>query len=242
MVKKSIVVLANSYKPGGRCVAGKVVKLKKNGKWKLTNTWIRPVSSNAANHGSITSRYHIVEKRDIRLLDIVAIEFEEPSPDSGQPENWLIDEATKWTYEGRFNQSICSRLTDEPPDLWIDSNYGVKIHEVGAAYENAGNIQNSLAFIKPDNFNLHLSNDHSPWTGRYKKESKVTFSYNGDNYSGISMTDPVFRNAVAGQYPEPDGEHVVATLPKGNDYHICISLSPIFEKTQKHYKLVAAVI
>lgn len=243
METKSIVLLANSYKPGGRCVAGKEVFLLDNGKWRLTDNWIRPVTNSAANNGSISSRHHLINHRDIILLDIVTIEFQAHTPDQGQPENWLIDESKQWTKAGHFKGSVIERLTDTPADLWVDTNPGIQVHEVGLAYEQAGNIHSSLELIKPTNFQIHLSNDYNPFQNKHKKESKVSFTYNGRNYNGISMTDTVMRGQLNAQYPSPDDAHVIATLPKGqDDYHICVSLSPIFEKTNKHYKLVAAVI
>ncbi|MFT6371807.1 MAG: hypothetical protein ACJAZT_000536 [Gammaproteobacteria bacterium] len=242
MVKKSIVVLANSYKPGGRCIAGKEVFEHADGKWDLTGNWYRPLSSGDANHGSVTPIHHVINSIDIKLLDIITIDFLHHAPDIGQPENWLFDESTSWVNEGRFDESVCPMLTDSPDDLWFDNSDGVKIHEVGVAFEEAGLIQSSLVFIKPEEFKIYLSNDYNSWQYKNEKKSKASFSYNGRNYSGISMTDPVVREVLAAQYPEPDGTHVVATLPKGDDYQICVSLSPIFENTGKHYKLVASVI
>lgn len=242
MLKKSIIVLANSYKPGGRCVAGKEVIQHDDGTWALTDSWIRPVTSNSATHGSITSRHHCIDNRDIKLMDIITVDLLHHSPDLGQPENWLIDESKSWVLEDQFNSTICAKLTDAPADLWLDNSQGVKLHEVGSSYEKAGRITNSLYLIKPENFKVHLSNDFNPWNGANKKESKVSFSYNGVKYSGISMTDTVLRSLLEPQYPAADGVHVIADLPKGDNYHICVSLSPIFDKTGKHYKLAAAVI
>ena len=75
-----MLCLANSRKPGGRCVAG----LSSDG------TWIRPVStpeSGALSHGQVMLGE---EGRQVEPLDAVAVPVERPVPLPHQPENWLI--------------------------------------------------------------------------------------------------------------------------------------------------------
>jgi hypothetical protein len=242
MTKKSIVILANSYKAGGRCVAGKEVFRQDDGSYKLSDTWIRPITSNTQNHGSVTSFHHRVDNRDLKLLDIVEIDCLQHSPDDGQPENWLINESEKWSIQAWFDPSVCTHLADSPADLWVDTMPHIKIHEVGLDYGTAGLIKNSLVFIKPSNFAIHLSNDRKPWAKNGKKDSKASFKYRGKNYNGFSVTDPMVRKFLESQYPDVGGDHVVAKLPEEEGYYICVSLSPIYGETPKHYKLVASVI
>jgi len=90
-LNRRIVILANSIRPGGRCVAGICTE---------TGEWIRPVprdTGRAVPNATSISR--------ISLLDIVDVPLAEdrPSPpDRYQYENWFVD---SWTWEvvGRWS-------------------------------------------------------------------------------------------------------------------------------------------
>ena len=78
-----MLCLANSWKPGGRCVAG----LSSDG------TWIRPVST--PESGALANAQLMLAElgRSVEPLDVVAVPLERPVPLASQPENWLIPDA-----------------------------------------------------------------------------------------------------------------------------------------------------
>ena len=114
---------------------------------------------------------------------------------------------------------------------------------VSEAYTNAGSVDKSLLLIQPIDFRLHLSNDHNPWTGRYERKIKASFSFNGIEYHHIGVTDPVVCDQMAANYPSQGGPANVITMPKGDAYSLCISLAPPFpQNNNTQSKLLAAVI
>lgn len=79
--------MANSFKEGGRCIAG--IELDRNNDPIISNgkpIWIRPVHS--IGHGQIPN--HIAEP--FQILDIVEVDIIRLKPDGYQSENVIFDE------------------------------------------------------------------------------------------------------------------------------------------------------
>lgn len=88
-MKKEIVVLAYSWRPGGVCIAGICAN---------TNEWIRPISMN--NEDAIPLYY----VKNINLLDVVEIDFsgQKPSPSTKyQKENEYVS-SYNWKITGQM--------------------------------------------------------------------------------------------------------------------------------------------
>jgi hypothetical protein len=67
MEKIRFVVLAKSYKTGGRCIAGKLVTLLKNNTLQF-GPWVRPVPNDGSGHGSLTSdMYRYDDGSEVRV-------------------------------------------------------------------------------------------------------------------------------------------------------------------------------
>ncbi len=89
---------------------------------------------------------------------------------------------------------------------------------------------------------ITLSNEFNDYEQRYKKKIVASFSYLGVNYENISVTCPSTRRILTNQYPNEGQEAVTMPLKKGgDDYVLCMSLSPRFGSDEHHYKLVATV-
>ena len=84
-MKKQFICLANSFKEGGRCIAG--IELINNEIILNNNTpkWIRPISDKG--HGEVET--NLVSH--LNLLDIVEIEVSQNVPSGYQSENALFD-------------------------------------------------------------------------------------------------------------------------------------------------------
>jgi hypothetical protein len=86
-----IICLANSYKHGGRCIAGIDID---------TGRWIRPVP-NTTNR-AVTAAMRLIDGTEPEILDIIEIPLEMSGPDEGcQPENRLLKPG-RWTRIGRI--------------------------------------------------------------------------------------------------------------------------------------------
>ena len=84
-----MLCLANSWKHGGRCVAGILDD----------GSWIRPVSA-AGDGGLEASVCRLDSGRAVDALDVVEIALAEPSPLPHQPENWTVADET-WKLVGK---------------------------------------------------------------------------------------------------------------------------------------------
>ena len=240
MGTKTIIVLAKSYKHGAWCIAGKELNKTASGGYTPTNIWIRPVINSVDTHGAIPDTICNTDTGVIDVLDVVTIEFMEHQPEPGQPENWLISESTPWRKETRIAASNVAHLVDSPEGLWLDPDCNV--NEVTVAYERSGLIDQSLYVIQPSNLEIHLSYEHDDYEGVYKKKITASFNYNGYEYSEISITDPKIRRIFSRQYPAEGEPAVVKKLNHGDEYWLCMSLTPRFGMKHSHYKLIAAII
>jgi len=76
----AIICLANSYKHGGRCIAG--IEL-------TSGKWVRPVPDTEAK--AITEDVRLIDNCEPGIRDVIEIPLADPAPDDGcQPENvWI---------------------------------------------------------------------------------------------------------------------------------------------------------
>jgi len=116
--KKKMVCLANSKKPGGRCVAGKEV----SGEGHLG--WIRPVSARPSAEISL-DELHYENGKAPEILDIIEIPMIGAVPRVHQTENHMIDDESYWKKEGALTWNDVAALLDTPATLWTngDSTY-----------------------------------------------------------------------------------------------------------------------
>jgi hypothetical protein len=175
-------------------------------------------------------------------MDILEIDFNSPAPEPGQPENWRFNIGARWSKVGRFAQAGAANLLDSPTDIWNDGA-ATNSSLVTEAYRNAGHVTRSLLLIQPHELRLNLSNEHNQYNDRYDKKMKASFDYNGTNYFGITVTDPVILDAHGNSYPAQGDPENVIILPNGDRYSLCMSLAPPFSGNHNtQSKLVAAVI
>lgn len=120
---KRIVCLANSRKTSGRCIAGKVVPNP------ASNEWVRPVSARPSRELSEEERRY-EDGNDPKLLDVILVPMDRPSPHGSQTENHLIDDNYHWAKESVLSADQLSSLLDKVVGpLWNNesgsSGYGI---------------------------------------------------------------------------------------------------------------------
>lgn len=234
-----IVVLAKSYKPGGRCIAGRLVEYTE-AKTVKVGEWVRPVANDVTGHGALTERmYSYEDGTEVKVLDIVEVPVIRHFPVDGQPENYVVDESQKWKKIGALRASSIPNIVENAPDLWKDPN--ADSHIVTAIYDKRGLISQSLYLIKPSNLLITLSNEFNDYEQCFKKKMVASFSYLDVNYDHISVTCPSAKRILTNQYPNQGHEPITMSLKKGDEYILCLSLSPRFGNESHHYKLVATV-
>jgi hypothetical protein len=172
MEKVRFVCLANSFKEGGRCVAG-IVLDNNNNPVDNKNQWIRPVCNTA--HNEIPT--YLVN--NINILDILEIEISSyPNLDNYQSENALFVETTLRII-GKYNGTL-DDLCDS--NRLIFGNRGKAIIEEEIAKHNR-----SLVFVKPTNFEFFQKTyDDNP-----NPQTRLRFTYCENQYD-LPITDPIF--------------------------------------------------
>lgn len=211
-MKTQFVCLANSYKEGGRCVAGIVLEngspVMQNGKPK----WIRPVCETA--HGEVPT--NLVSH--INLLDIVEIDVTSNVPDSYQSENVLFD-TNAIKVVGKFSLSNLSNLCDNSQTTLFGNRKGA------VTPENAQLLSNSLRMIKVTNFNVV----EKIYADNPNPKLRLSFTFSGNTYE-IPITDPIFLNAYKSNKN---------LLSNSSDVFVVMSLGVLHQNW--HSKLVAGI-
>lgn len=221
---KKIICLANSRKPGGRCIAGR--EILKNG----YGGWIRPVSARPSAEVSLDERRY-ENGADPEILDILRISLIGPVPKIHQTENHMLDPAYYWIKDGSLKWSDLPPLVETPKTLWtneISTYHGVNDAVPGAT---AADLNNSLYLIKPPSVNILVQVEGGLF-GPTKKRVRADFKYNGIAYR-FMVTDPQPESVFLAR-----GESVLEI----KDPYLCVSLTEPFSGDGRCHKLVATII
>ncbi|MEG5988253.1 hypothetical protein UXO44_06035 [Enterobacter hormaechei] len=224
MGKLTFICLSKSKKPGGYCVAGKIVN--QDGS---IGEWIRPLNK----FGSISDQDCLYEDSTYaKPRDIIEAEFLKSIPESFQTENNLIDSTQRWIKKGDypFTHEEIMKLCDYPDSLW-SNKYQSKTGKCDQVHPTeATKFNESLYFIYVDKIQFQ--------TSRWESEPikvRGEFTYDGVIYN-LRVTDIVwiniFEKRAPGVYNET-GRYVTVSL--AHDLHTSVS-------GDYHYKLIAEVM
>lgn len=139
MTKADILCLANSWKSGGRCVAGIRTD---------DGSWIRPVSD--TDEGELTpSQCTLDNQRQAMPLDVVRVYLKEPSPRPHQPENWQIT-ARQWRFRDRMSFREATKLLERASETHDSGIFGIAADRISARdiERRPGGLDASLTLVK----------------------------------------------------------------------------------------------
>lgn len=171
---KRFVCLANSFKEGGRCLAGVELDINNN---PITENgqpkWIRPICNTP--HGEVPT--HLVA--DIKILDVLEVDvIDYPKDKNYQSENVYFRE-DHIIKKGIFNQSLdllCGHRS------LIFGNRGKAVNE-----DVLDDLDYSLLFIKVQDFEFYEKTfEDNPTVPKLR----LLFTYKGSKYD-LPITDPV---------------------------------------------------
>lgn len=188
-----IIILANSIKHKGCCVAGKTI----NG------TWIRIVADSLGKEltpeqASITNPYGTFS---VKPLQKVILNLTKHAPLLNQPENYINDPKVGWVQNYNLNCEDLSNYIDTPDKLWGNNN-----DKIPYSYIIDGNIKidSSLYLIRAKKAKAYLN---SYWKRR------LSFSYNELTYD-LPVTDPNFDKIEK----EKEFENIYLCISLGENY------------------------
>jgi len=223
---RRIVCLANSRKPDGRCVAGKLYAQGKFG------AWLRPISIREGEELSEQER-HTSKGVDPALLDILEFTISKHKPSAHQPENFIINPQHKFKQVGRISPEELLKVIDKPTNLWI---MGYQSKTFGkndlVPPTRISEVSNSLYLINPHSFTIQVVQ------GTYSLQVRGHFTYLGAEYN-LRVTDPIVEERFI---PKGVGEYKI------EDVLLTISLAEkLFmvasnPSSSGYYKLIAGVI
>jgi hypothetical protein len=217
-MEKYFICLANSYKHGGRCIAGIEVVPQSDGSLGIVRhddgrpRWIRPVSMSA--NGEIPN--HLAES--FKIFSLVKLTDVEPCPDNAHTEDVHCTRMEICPFELSPTKDFLNQL--------IDTQHQAVFYFRGKSIPTTiiDRLDYSLMLIHPDNACAYCDE------GRENSKYRMKFTYNGSNYD-FPITDPVFLEQFKkspNSYADLDGVYLV------------LSLGIAFEGF--HYKLVATVL
>ncbi|MGJ5070816.1 dual OB domain-containing protein [Bradyrhizobium oligotrophicum] len=222
---KTIVVLANSRKISGRCIAGKTIQT--NG---TIGDWIRPVSSRQAGELSEKER-QFSDGTDPKLLDVVEIQMHKPVPHGYQTENHEIDDKVHWVLKRKATAAdVKSALDTSASILWDNSapdTANGKNDRVDDA--TAAKLKGSLLLIEIPKLTVSISIEGAGFSNA-KRKVRGAFKFRNVDYI-LMITDPVVEREYL---KKTDGQYDAGPAT------LCISLGELFQGYA--YKLIAGVI
>jgi hypothetical protein len=221
MASERILVIANSRKGGGHCVAGVSVEEPR---------LVRPVSA-VGPSGALSGRECRVDGRTPALLEIVTFTHTGAQGEAGQPENVLID-GTPWHSEGQADPERALQalleVVEEGPLLFGNRGRAVPEHVA------AEGMDSSLAVIVPTGLRF----GHGSKADGHKGSPRAVFEFGGQDWS-LPVTDfeigPRTLQLPEGLYDWEDleieePEHVLLTASLGTAHETW------------HSKLIAGVL
>ena len=218
VMDKYFICLANSYKHGGRCIAGIEVVPMPDGQLTIMRhddgrpRWIRPVSM--AENGEIPNQL----AQDVKLLSLVKLTDVMPCPNKAHTEDVHCSRMECCPYNYESNDDFLSQL--------IDPVHQAVFYFRGKAIPATmiNRLDYSLMLICPEKACAYIDEE------REKSKYRIKFTYYGSNYD-FPITDPYFLETFK---KNPDRY----TDLKGA--YLTLSLGLEFEGF--HFKLVAAVL
>lgn len=216
-----IVCLANSWKHGGRCIAGKIYSGPNQGQW------VRPVSPVVGQRQITFPQMAYGQGQFAEVLDVIRIRFEGREEGTFQGENLIIANA-RWAKIGQITADDVEDWVETPITIWENgsrSTYGANDKIDNWRLQGA---RSSLCLITPERASVRVGAEHNGDT-----KVRVLFRYNGTDYA-FTTTDVRIQEEYRGR---PHGTY---DLP--NVRAMTVSLGERFPADGGHsYKLIAHI-
>ena len=213
------VLLANSRKHRGVCIAGKN---------HLDKSWVRPVYDSSG--GAVPTK----KTKNWKLLQHVSV----PTLPSNcfrqryQAENVLIDQNGQWCEQEKYHDyNNIKSLLDGPDSIWTFPGE-TDPNKVSMVTINRGIVSNSLYFLKINNMVFNYSWTYDQEAQHSKLHLKARFKYREVEYE-FPVTDPCVEKAFVNK---EKGLYHCSNL----EIFACVSLGEPYNGYC--YKLVASII
>ncbi|HBU8664182.1 TPA: hypothetical protein MDD69_001190 [Klebsiella oxytoca] len=221
---KRLVLLACSYRPGGRCVAG--IELIDN----VCSGWVRPVCSSGEGQVHDVDRICDNGKSAIKL-SVVEIDVGENQNHPMQQENVYFNHGVRWKYISPYRKSheFLAPFLETPPSLWENGIHSTNGLNDKVPVGIVKRPRQSLFFIRPTRLFIHIATEGGEF-GTPHRKVRARFFYNSVEY--------IFSLMDAGILDEfktrENGEYEIF-----NSY---MTVSLAGEYLQHYWKIAASII
>jgi hypothetical protein len=228
-MQRTMVCLANSYKLGGRCIAGVCLE---------TGEWLR--LRGKADDGALSPREYALANHagELRPLDVFSAHLHFAMPSDCHPEDWTVSSAPWQLVERPCGANrwglIATATTDRANGAHLLGGYRdrISVEEL-----RAKPAKSSLALICPNDLWWWIREEHG------KRKNRALFHRNNVTYD-LAVTDPRWVDQMnllpAGIYPHemlaPGASKTWLTVSLGEAFH------PRAGGPGWHFRIVASVI
>lgn len=234
---KHILILANSRRPGGHCVAGKIATPLSETSYDVTDRWIRLVDPrNPA--GGVAYQNTICRGKAIRPLDLIEVTTTTHCNNEDHPEDWFFDPTRQWQKVAELPRSCLANIVDRNITLWHDRT---SANSVASGFVRTMQPHQFSICLVPGppkmDFFFWKKTVHDPKTGQAKMKyvRDLSFHHSGA-YHEFSVTDPEFMSP----FWKKITEHPQAmNFPDASRHYLCLSLGLDFHG--KQYKVGATI-
>lgn len=194
---KRIVILACSYRPGGRCVAG--IEIIDN----VCSGWVRPVCSTGEGQVHDLDRFCDNNKYAVKL-SIVEIDLNENQNHPMQCENFYFSHGVKWKYIKAYPKThqYLIPFLETPITLWENGVHSTNGLNDKVPVNIVKQPRQSLYFIRPTTLFIHISTEGEDF-GKPKRKVRARFIYNRVEYIFSVMDAGIldeFKEHANGEY------------------------------------------
>lgn len=168
-----LVILANSYREGDRCIAGIDIS---------TGLWVRPVSP--LKNMAITWNMRKINNNESGLMDIVEMSLGEQGRDLGcQPENRLLN-AVPWQKVGKMTVHQISEYIEDSTVILHDHSNSIQLSHLKIPKTE----WKSLQLIKSPDVKFEFN--------EYLRRWRTIFGYGDGKSLELGLTDPNIINKL----------------------------------------------
>ena len=202
-MRKTIVCLANSYKHGGRCIAGIDID---------SGAWIR-LHGNSPHGALCACEYALDDGSEPRLLDVIEVELHYAIPTDSHPEDWHIAPMGWHLDERPANAAHMQKITATASHS--ATIFGCHSDRIAVRDIKRIPLRSSLVLICPDELRWCIRED------RGKRKYRALFKSHHVEYD-FSFTDPRWIDKLKSL---PDGIYPTLTSPTQTPKHASQSVS-----------------
>lgn len=232
-VHRDIVILANSRRHDGHCIAGKDL---------FTGAWVRPI--NVLGRGKVRRDQAAFLEEDFealnvaksgpQLMDCVRIGFGEKCGNYCQPENQFID-GKSWVVLPPLPHGRLSEFVDGPSVCFIGKDDQYSAYYPAEAIK-ANPLKSSLNFVRITHDANRTEIIHTTsFAG--KPQYRLRFEYGSQTYN-LVITDKEYENSVSQSKNED--------LKIIGDCYITIGVGEMYRPQTRqidlHYRLIVGII